>query len=210
MSAFDDLLWSHLVGEHGHLLADAPLAVPEARSPRRRRRSRRLLVALTGVVAIAAGIVLSLGPATGSTPEAFAVVSHSDGTVTITIKEISGIDGLNRRLAELGVKAKAYMADPSCMASAEESPGWDALYPKIVVQNGPAPEVTIRPDAIPTDATLLIEGQYVVPGRLDVMVTLVRSPAPSCMHNVLRLAPPPPPGIGVPPRQPVRGGSTGA
>lgn len=123
--------------------------------------------------------------------------------MTITIKEISAVPSLNQRLAEVGIRAKAFIANPDCTATIHElEPEWIALYPKIVTQNGPAPQITIRPDAIPANATLLLVGQHVVPGRLDVLLTLVGSPAPPCVHNVFRLATQSAPGTGVPPRKP--------
>jgi hypothetical protein len=205
MSAFDDQLWSHLVREHGHLLAEDEQPTPATRPPRRILRGRgRLLVALAGAAGIAAvAIVFAVGTGTVNSPEAYALVGHPDGTVTITIKEISGVSSLNQRLAALRIRAKSLIADPTCTATVHElGPKWNALYPKIVTQNGPAPQVTIRPDAIPANATLLLIGQHLVPGRLDVLLTLVRSPAPQCVQNVFRLAQPPAPGTGLPPRKP--------
>lgn len=35
-------------------------------------------------------------------------------------------------------------------------PQWNELDPKIITQNGPGPHVTVNPDAIPDDATLLL------------------------------------------------------
>lgn len=205
MSAFDDQLWSHLVRKHGHLLAEDERPTPTT-GPTQRilRRRGRLLVVLAGVaVAAVVAIVLAVGAGTVNSPEAYAVVAHPDGTVTITIKEIPGVSSLNQRLAALKIRAKTFIADPTCTAAIHElEPEWKALYRKIVTQNGPAPQVTIRPAAIPANATLLLIGQHVVPGRLDVLLTLVRSPAPRCIHNVFRLAQPPVPGTGVAPREP--------
>jgi hypothetical protein len=206
MSSLDDQLWSHLVREHGHLFAEDEQPTPPT-GPTRRilPRKGRLLVALAGLtVIVAVVIVLAVGTGTVNGPEAYAVVDHPDGTVTITIKEISAVSSLNRRLSDLGIRVKALISNPSCTASIQElEPEWKALYPTIVTQNGPAPQVTIRPDAIPANATLLLVGQqHLIPGKLAVLLTLIRSPAPSCMGNVFRPARPPAPGTGVPPRKP--------
>jgi hypothetical protein len=204
MSAFDDRLWSHLVREHGHLLADDAQQGPATRPTRQGRRAGRLLLALVGLAVIAAAaIVLTVGTGTVNSPQAYALVRHSDGTLTITIKEISGVSSLNQRLVALGIRAKAFIANATCTETGQVlQPEWNALYPKIVTQNGPALQVTIRPEAIPAKTVLLLVGQHVVPGRLDVLLTLVRSPAPRCMHTVFRLATPPAPGTGVAPRTP--------
>ncbi len=203
MGAFEDQLWSHLVREHAHQLVEDQPPSPATRTARIRPGSRRLLVAFAGLAIIAAAIVLAGGAGTVNGPPAYALVGHPDGTVTITIKEVSGVSSLNQRLVQLGIRAKAYIAEPNCTATVQIlEREWKALYPNIVTHDGPAPQVTIRPDAIPADATLLLVGQHVVPGRLDVLLTLIRSPAPTCMKNVFRLAAPPPRGTGVPPRQP--------
>jgi hypothetical protein len=160
------------------------------------------LVTGGGLATIAAVvIVLLLGPGTVNGPEAYAVVHNPDGTVTITIKEISAVNALNQRLADLGIRAKAFRADPTCTATVQwlESE-WKALDSKIVTENGPAPQITIQPAMIPADATLVLIGQQLVPGRINVLVTLIRRPPPPCMHDVFRLARPPSPGV--PPRFP--------
>lgn len=70
MSSFDDQLWSHLVREHGHLLADDQHPAPaKRRMPRILRGRRRPLIALAGLAILAAAtIVLSVGTGTVERP----------------------------------------------------------------------------------------------------------------------------------------------
>jgi hypothetical protein len=133
-----------------------------------------------------------------------AVIQNPDGTVHITLKKLSEVDGLNQQVAELGIRVKALRADPGCTATVNEL-DWGQLYPRIVTENGPAPGVTIQPNAIPANDTLLLAAQEITPrvGQpliVTVVLKLVRSPAPDCIGEVLRPAKPPPPGVGVPPR----------
>jgi hypothetical protein len=66
--------------------------------------------------------------------------------------------GLNEHLLELGVRVKALRADPDCDSTVAEV-DWGDLYPRIVLQDHPAPGVTIRPDAIPLDHMLVLAAE---------------------------------------------------
>ncbi len=134
---------------------------------------------------------------------AFAVTNNEDGTLTITLQEISGVGGLNEQLAALGVRARAYRMDPSC-PSVPMDVSWDQLYPEIVPKNGPTaagetPSVTIAPHMIPNDKTLLLIARGFSPRVgadpiLQVLIMLIRGCAPACVGPVMTTPKPPPPG----------------
>jgi hypothetical protein len=112
------------------------------------------------------------------------MIENFDGTLTISRDEVFAVAGLNRQLAELGVRATALRADPGCSSSVEEIQ-WADLYPRIVSQDS-SPEVTIDPPAIPDDATLVLAAERVTmqrdrPARIVVRLLLVRGPAPACV-----------------------------
>ncbi len=99
-------------------LDSAPARPAPAGRPVRRvgrlGRARRRVVAATGAAGLslagaATAVVLLLG--TGATSPAYAVTSHTNGTITVKFLRTSGIDGanihsLNGRLAAMGVKAE--------------------------------------------------------------------------------------------------------
>ena len=141
MSEFEDNLWLEVVREHGHELARA-----ERRGRKHSRATRpRLLAGTTvGVAAIATAAAVLLGASTS--PPAFAVTRNPDGTVTVSLKQPSGIAGANRQLAAMGVRAQ--------IAAQAKTP------PKLVCPGGTAPTVTFDPARIATRHVLVI-----TPGR---------------------------------------------
>jgi hypothetical protein len=116
------------------------------------------------------------------------MIENVDGTITVTPEEVFAAAGLNERLAELGIRATAFRADPSCSSAIAEVVSRD-LYPRIVIQNHPAPGVTIEPEAIPVGHTLLLAAQR-APDRSRLPAILVRTmlvsgPAPACIGEFL-------------------------
>jgi hypothetical protein len=67
-----------------------------------------------GVAGASAAAVVVLGAA--SSPPAFAVTTHRDGTVSVVIRRIDGIPGANHRLAQLGIRVRAVQVDAHCQA----------------------------------------------------------------------------------------------
>lgn len=63
-----------------------------------------LIGGTTAAAMLAVALALLLGAST--TPPAFAVTGHHDGTVTVRLLKLSGITGANRRLAALGIRAR--------------------------------------------------------------------------------------------------------
>jgi hypothetical protein len=137
MSEFEDNLWLEVVRDHGHELA---------RAGRRGHTHRwatppRLLAGTTvGVAAIATAAVLLLGASTS--PPAFAVTRNPDGTVTVSLKQQSGIAGANRTLAAMGV--------PAQIAAQAKTP------PTLLCPGGTAPTITFDPARIAKRHVLVI------------------------------------------------------
>ncbi|MGH3188003.1 MAG: hypothetical protein ACRDOL_12200, partial [Streptosporangiaceae bacterium] len=95
MTKFADQLFDDLVREHGSTLAHTR---PSA--PRRHIASRRTLLATgTGLAAVAATVGGLM--AGGGTP-AYALTTHSNGTVTLDVYQVSGIAGINTKLHQVG------------------------------------------------------------------------------------------------------------
>lgn len=142
MSEFEDNLWVEVMREHGHALAHARRPLPK-----RRRATRPQLLAGTtvGVAAAATAAALLFGASTS--PPAFAVTRNPDGTVTVNLRQPSGIAGANEKLAAMGVRAQ--------IAVQTKTP------PKLVCPGGTAPTITFDPASIPSSDELVI-----APGQL--------------------------------------------
>src|ERR1700751_4379679 len=137
MSEFEDNLWLAVVREHGHELARAGR---RGREHRRATRPQLLPGTPGGGAGIATAAVLLLGAST-STP-AFAVTRNPDGTVTVSLRQPSGIAGANRQLAAMGVRAQ--------IAAEAKTP------PTLVCPGGTAPTITFDPARIAKRQLLVI------------------------------------------------------
>lgn len=107
-NTFEDHLWQELVREHGH-----ELAAPHARAPHLLRPS----LAASGLGAAGVATALTVLMSAAGAPPAFAVTKNRDGTVTVTIREPSGIKGTNAALRDLGIRALVAATAPSGCAS---------------------------------------------------------------------------------------------
>lgn len=112
------------------------------------------------------------------------MIENVDGTITITSEEVFAAARLNEHLLGLGVRVKALRADPDCDSTVAYG-DWGDLYPRIVLQDHRAPGVTIRPDAIPLDHTLVLSAERTPrPGPqppIVVRTILVSGSAPDCV-----------------------------
>jgi len=108
MSKVEDTLWNHLVEHRG---ADrAQVRRPVASRPR--KRPLAIATAATGGAVVAAALIVS---ATSSTPPAYALASHADGSITITLNDLTtGIPALNARLQQMGINETVIPVTPNC------------------------------------------------------------------------------------------------
>jgi hypothetical protein len=89
-------------------------------SPRRGRRFGRVLrarprlLAGASLGATAVGVSAALALSAATTAPAFAVTPHHDGTYTVWLRSRAGIAGANRRLSQLGVRARLWQAPVTC------------------------------------------------------------------------------------------------
>lgn len=111
-----------LFGEMGHQIHVTPMPAPRRlpRGPAVRFAGRRRILAggTTGAVAAVSAAVLAIGAAT-SVPPAFAVTNHQDGSVTITLNEITAVSALNAKLASMGIAVRAVPVVSGCNAPAQ-------------------------------------------------------------------------------------------
>ncbi|MGH2913194.1 MAG: hypothetical protein ACRDJ3_12045 [Solirubrobacteraceae bacterium] len=172
MSKFEDRLWSELVLDHGPQLA----AMTRMEIPHRSRRGPVAIgaVALTGVLAAAV-----ITATTGTSPSvAYAVTQSSDGSVTVSIKELSGVSGANAQLAKLHVKVRVATVEAGCTATRQTVP-----IPSTIVSNLVRPSkqgMTIQPNLVPRDDTLVISARQ-IGTSVGTSYGFYRNPAPSCV-----------------------------
>jgi len=91
-------------------IARERIGVVVSRGTRVPAAPRRLVAGVTaGVAASATAAILLLG--TSAPPPAFAVTRHSDGSVSLSLRRMSGIAGANRQLAADGVRERVMAVD---------------------------------------------------------------------------------------------------
>ncbi|HEX4721759.1 MAG TPA: hypothetical protein VH333_04540 [Pseudonocardiaceae bacterium] len=184
MGNFEDELWTDLLRAHGDGLATAQRPAPL----RSRTRPLALTAGAAGVVGVGTVLALTL-TATTSVP-AYAVTENSDGTVTVTLHDISGVTGINAKLAALGVRARAVTPRPDCTEVEHPDPTHRMVNantdPLAVASNAAQGKVVIQPRAIPVGDTLVLTAKDFGHGSVVFGVGLVLDPAPSCEKQDLQ------------------------
>jgi hypothetical protein len=169
---FKNNLLDDLLHEHGTALADVP---------EQRRRSARPLLVAAGALVVAGAATVAI-TTSGNTPEAFAVTKNADGSVTVTIRDIKGVDAANAKLREYGIQAKAVPMSRDC-ADLDESRMFKGGYtfPRI----GEDGSVTMSPGDLPNGYTTLL-GVSTLPGRGTGLgyTGAIQNPAPDCLAEV--------------------------
>jgi hypothetical protein len=195
MSRFEDRLWDELVEQHGALLLEPPPTVLQRTPPAAGRMRwiprRRLPIAALGtaVAGALAALVIGLGGSGGGTP-AYAVTSNGDGTITVTIREIVGIEGANAKLAALGVPVRVVPVEPNCQAAGGDSAP-DRVSPErehtLLSPVGPPSNASVKiaPGAIPSGDTLVIGAHQLDAGAIALGGSLYKGPGRSCLPLVL-------------------------
>jgi hypothetical protein len=118
---FEDRLWGDLVEAHGAELATLERPAPPARL---RRQHPRLRWAGGGLVATVAALVGLLLAGAGA-PAAFAVTTHPDGSVTISLRSVKGLTGANEARSRLHVSiviVPVGTTGPTCAVPAKSVP----------------------------------------------------------------------------------------
>jgi hypothetical protein len=189
MTKFDDNLWREVEAKYGPELSQGPGPIHS------RSRLRRPVVAGTSLGIVGAGTAAVVILTAASSSPAFAVTTHPNGTVSVVIRRIEGIPGANRRLAELGIHARAVSIADGCHVL--PPPGaLRAMAVTTLVRNGHSNWVIgrvgtiraeIRPAQIPSGRT------WVIPAvRAGAVVRLVRGRAvpgavPACLPPTVKL-----------------------
>jgi hypothetical protein len=196
MSRFQERLWDELVHEHAAALAYPSgsrdlvprLTIVEPRPAARLQtgalrshglslRPRRLVAGLAGLAAIVATI--SILTTTGTTPSAaYAVTQNADGTISVSIDELTGVAGANEQLARLNVSARVVPIQTDCSARGEPVPIPTSLAAKIAHAQGQG--LAIRPDLVPPGETLVLTARQ-AGAIVGLGYGLYRGTVPACI-----------------------------
>jgi len=218
MSHFEDQLWSQLAREHASEMRAAPQATAALAGSAAQTNPTVILTRRPGTALLRRGALLS-GTALGvaglatvgllaisgtSAPPAYAVTGNPDGTVTITLNELSSLPALNRTLHEDGIPVTVVPITTTCSTRAKVT-----IIPSASVNAAPPPAstvpssgtttsdatqpatrtITLSPDRI-TSGYVGVLGARVTPsGRVALVAGEVTPPPPSCLNSTVFRAP---------------------
>jgi hypothetical protein len=173
MSTFEDRLWSQLVDEHGDKLRTRPGMT----APGHRRRRRPALITGTALAATSVTAAAVLGfSATTSTPPAYAVTTNADGTVTVTLDDISALTALNAELVRDRIRARAVPLTATCPRR-----GFPITMP--AGTNPSTYTITIVQADIPAGFTAIVAASEDSSGQVKLAMGTSPSPGPSCVNS---------------------------
>lgn len=173
MSNIEDTLWDHLVEHHG---VDR-VAVRSPERPRTRRRPVMIGTAATGLAAVAAAATLIVS-ATTSTPPAYALTPHANGSYTLTINNIAtAVPRVNAEFAKLGINANAVPVTASC--TAQNTTG----IPLANLGMSMSQSVTIDNANIPAGTTALVAAEQTPSGSVRLSMGTTAAPLPACLNT---------------------------
>ena len=177
MSKFEDRLFADLMGTHGPTLAAAPQPVT------RRRISHSVRYGLSAAGAVAIAVAVAMTVVGGNSTSAYAVTQDSAGTVTVSIRDISGVAGANRQLHRLGVRAVAVPIAAGCPSAASlrhdtKSVGARAQRTE---SDDVAGSFIFDANAVPSGDTLVLAAQVTPAGVIRMAGLLVKGAGPTCL-----------------------------
>lgn len=172
MGTFHEGLWARLVDEHraDHVTLSSQVAG---------RRVRPVLVSAGGVLVLAAtlAVVLVLS-ATTSTPPAYALMQNADGSVTVTINDLTtAIPALNAKFAEMGIEETVIPVKAGCSTPGLVSAPGASLTDSLTLSPG-------RKYLAPGD-TGYLAAEQLPDGKVALSVGAMKPPLPSCFSNAV-------------------------
>ena len=189
MSRFEDRLLTYLVAEHGDALLDvAPPAAREVTRQRRWLRSRPAVVALVLVLAAAVAVIALTVGGRHAAP-AYALKIRADGTVVLTLNDVTAVTAANEDLAARGVPVRVIPLRKGCRAVgrpdiSQRASGLGArvLQPSRTPSGGVT--WTINPKLIPRGDVLGLGAQRGPGGSgvVGLVFEFFRGKAPSCLR----------------------------
>lgn len=181
MTKFADELFADLMQEHGSALEVIP--------PPARRTVPRPVWLAAGVVGMAGAITAGVTVLSGGTP-AYAVTDNADGTVTVAINQLSGVDGANGALRSRGDRVVVVPVRDGCPTLDSLPPGrpGSSDHPTQVSgsasgHGGTSGTITVDAHGVPAGDTALVAVQA-GPNGIRVAMKLISGPAPRCVSGL--------------------------
>lgn len=149
------------------------------------RRSYLRPVFLTGpLTGIAVAAVVAFGLGSSATAPAFAVTDNANGTVTVTIRDISGLAGLNAEFARRGIRAVAVPIVQGCITTLRHGPP-QLVQGAIRVPDLASSTVTFTPGMLPHGDTLVVAARQTGKNQVQEVVGVSGGPTPTCVSDLL-------------------------
>lgn len=189
MSEFQERLWSELVRDHAAALAYPaavsdrrrvlPIVEPQrtARLPLLAPRPRQLAAALAAIAAVAAAVT-TVTLTSSSSSAAYAVTEHPDGTVTVTIDELTGVSGANAQLAKVSPNVVVVPILAGCPATGVAVPIPLSLAGVLAHIEGQG--VRVQPRVLPAGDTLVLAARQ-LGAAVGLSYRLYQGSAPACL-----------------------------
>lgn len=165
-----------------------PRRLPRVPTARLAVRPRLLAGGATAVAGAATAAMLTIGAAT-TAPPAFAATSNPNGTVTVTLNDLTGVSGLNAKLASMGVAIRAVQVISGCSATAQAVGAGGNVQPAGTLAVSPLPNsprtgsrstldtITVTPPQTPGQTEILAASS----GGVDLLGQAVQGQVPSCV-----------------------------
>jgi hypothetical protein len=133
MTRFSDHLWSDLAEEHGGTLA--VIDRPGAGRARLLRRPRLVAASTLGLAGAGTALLLTLG---ATSAPAYAVTTNGDGSVLVTINQLSALPQANAKLTAMGIDEQVtiYVASGAATVSGPVACAPDGSGPPLKVLLG--------------------------------------------------------------------------
>jgi hypothetical protein len=97
--------------------------------------------------------------------------------VSVSIKELSGVDGANAQLTKLGVPIRVARVEATCSATAQAVPMSPTIVSDLTRHDGE--DMEIQPNLIPQGDTLVISARQ-LGGDIGLSYGLYRGSVPTC------------------------------
>jgi hypothetical protein len=143
------------------------------------RRPALLTGSALGIAGLATAGVFAL---TSASP-AFAVTKNPDGTVAITLSDLSDLTALNQKLAQDGVAVTAVPISTSCSATAAINNLSGEGMPSTPARQDATNLVTLDPSQIPSGDIGVLGASQTASGQVTLLFGDTTPPAPSCLNS---------------------------
>ncbi len=152
--------------------------------PRARRRRANALVGLPAAAALAAAVVLLSSASTTTTP-AYALTRHADGSITITLNELTtGIPTLNAKFHELGIDETVIPISAGCQS--HDGSGPIVMHPDPMFEYQGSISTTYTPRAqqrhpAPQGFHYVLAAKRLPNGKILGFIGALKAPIPTCL-----------------------------